>query len=800
MKLSTHISLLVPLVLCLGSALAPAQPGPVAETPPVPWWERVKKPLAPEVEKALAEVAAKVVPNRKKDLEEHMKTLVALLVKTFELQDAATVKTLESAAAQAVEASMKPYPERLTETHRFRLPGTEPTQAVAAISRWDIGVLGWSRQVLGCVLPDEQAVWKQALKSALQPGQLVEWEKKMTEEKTAREKQIMQSIEPWLEAGRMQGVAVMTTRIETMAPVMKLDEARVARLKEAAAKAVEQLCMQEKDKALESMRFVVPFRLPQFLQTNPVFRAYVLDANPEHHATWREALQSITSEDERKRWEVHLTESEARFEKEIPAIIKLSLDRMRVTWDQSLDKEADQMVLALRLAKERLAGLKDVRKKVLDRAEKRWVETMTRQLRDMDAAAREAILKRGRGYYVSLPSDQEPKNDPEWKKALESLVTPEERKAMEAANALRKTRREDQVTALLVAEMDRHVALTSAQREALMPLLKKAVLGDSRFFPEQVVEYGYDYNLQHIATVAGKVDQVEIKKVLDENQVRTWQRFVSSPPVRGNSSKPAPQAAAPPGGRRPEPEDLERIISDFLHEKSALRRNRFLEVMTTAAEDAARVSGLTPEQMARLRTAARGAAESVMEDWRNSIESTVRSRLQGATVQDVRQKLASVDDYYFTVYQNRKPQEASLWQNAVKRELKPDQLKNWEAAQADRRDFLDRAVAGFILAEFDRKVQLSPEQSGTLNERLLKILKDYQTDISNYFSSSDGTPWYFQYYSMLLPLAGVPEKELKTLVTPGQWEVWSKSNEYSNCMSYWNGIEQNRNFRLKQNR
>ncbi|WP_156346530.1 hypothetical protein [Verrucomicrobium spinosum] len=50
---------------------------------------------------------------------------------------------------------------------------------------------------------------------------------------------------------------------------------------------------------------------------------------------------------------------------------------------------------------------------------------------------------------------------------------------------------------------------------------------------------------------------------------------------------------------------------------------------------------------------------------------------------------------------------------------------------------------------------------------------------------------------MLIPIVGVTEKDLKTIITPGQWDAWSKSNEFSNCMSYWSGIEQNHASRVR---
>ncbi|WP_172683379.1 hypothetical protein, partial [Verrucomicrobium spinosum] len=474
----------------------------------LPWWQRVKQPLAPEIETALAGLAAKVTPLRKKDLTEFMQAEQDWLIQTFQLNDEVKGKALKAAADQAVEESIKPYPQMLTETHRNRLPAGEAAAAVAAISRWEPEVLAWSRLVLGCTLPDELPVWKDAVKAALDPTQLAAWEKRRTESREAWDKQVKACITPWLNAGRMQAIAQVTTRIDSMLPIMKLDADRATRLREAAVRAVDQLCGEEEMRATEPMGFIVPARRQQFVETNPVFRAYALDVDPGSRPVWRELVASVVSPEEMTLWEKHLAEQRAKAEKEIPGILKLSLDRVRANWEKSLERDADQTVLALRLPKERLKTLEGVKRTVLERAEKRWTAQATEQLQKMEAPARDEIIKRGRGYYITLQNDDQPQNDTEWKKALEGLITPEERKQAEISSAERKTRREDQVGRLVLSELDRRLAFTSAQRTTLLPLVSKAALGDSRLFPSEPTEYGYDFQSQNFAAIAAKVQEL----------------------------------------------------------------------------------------------------------------------------------------------------------------------------------------------------------------------------------------------------------------------------------------------------
>ncbi|WP_038160748.1 hypothetical protein [Verrucomicrobium sp. BvORR106] len=788
---------LAPMTGAVAQQLAVVASAPAPMDPVLPWWERVKQPLAPEIETALAGVAEKVTPLRKKDLTDFMKAEQDWLVQTFQITDEAKLNALKTAADQAVEESIKPYPQKLTETHRNRLPSKEVAAAVAEIARWEPETLAWSRLVLGCTLPDELDVWKGAVKAALDPAQLATWEKRRTDAREGWDKQVKACITPWLNAGRMQGIAQVNARMDAMLPVMKLEADKATRLRETALKAVDQLCAEEEKRATEPMWFIAPARRQQFVETNPVFRAYVLDADPGTLPVWKELLAAVAGPDELARWDQHLADRKAKADKEIPGILKVSVDRVRSTWEKNLERDADQTLLALRLPKERLKTLEGVKRTVLERAEKRWNTLATEQLQKMEPSARDEIIKRGRGYYISLQNDDQPQNDTEWKKALEGLITPEERKQVEISNAERKVRREEQVGRLVLSELDRRLAFTSQQRVVLLPLVSKASLGDSRLFPTEPTEYGYDFQSQNFSTIAARVKEADLQPVLDESQLKAWKGLEKTQASEQQESSPKPVAKPDFGTRKPEPEDLEQMVSTFLYEKSLARQTNLMNAMVTAAEDAARVTGLAPDRMARLRTAARGAVEAAMDEWRPTVDSVVRGRLQGATVQDVGQRMTSIDSYYFNMYRSRKTEEYSVWQKALKAELSPEQFKKWEGEQKARQDFQNEAVAAFVLAEFDRKVLLNKEQSELLKPKLAAVIRDYQPDLSNYFSGSDGVPWYLQYYSMLIPVVGVTEKELKTIITPGQWDSWTKSNEYSNCMSYWGGIEQNHASRVR---
>jgi hypothetical protein len=59
------------------------------------------------------------------------------------------------------------------------------------------------------------------------------------------------------------------------------------------------------------------------------------------------------------------------------------------------------------------------------------------------------------------------------------------------------------------------------------------------------------------------------------------------------------------------------------------------------------------------------------------------------------------------------------------------------------------------------------------------------------------TNWFLQYYYAMVPVAGVPEKEMQGILTPQQWKL-CKDRDLPDAMQYWEGIENNHKNRLKQ--
>ena len=168
--------------------------------------------------------------------------------------------------------------------------------------------------------------------------------------------------------------------------------------------------------------------------------------------------------------------------------------------------------------------------------------------------------------------------------------------------------------------------------------------------------------------------------------------------------------------------------------------------------------------------------------------------MQGATPENIRQKLANGTRY---AYQRPDAQTNALWKATVSAELTPAQQTAWTAERDARTRYSDTAVAGFLLAEFDRKFSLLPEQWDKLAPTLIKAIQDYQSDIRGMFAYGN-SPWFLTSYSMFLPLHAVPENELKAILSREQWDGWTGSQEFSYTSNYWDNIRQMHDQRVQR--
>jgi len=244
-----------------------------------------------------------------------------------------------------------------------------------------------------------------------------------------------------------------------------------------------------------------------------------------------------------------------------------------------------------------------------------------------------------------------------------------------------------------------------------------------------------------------------------------------------------------------EPEDVEKCISSFLYDKTAIERKRILAANILKAEDIVRAAGLNAEATAQLMAASRGATEESLTTWKWFIEQQIRSQLQEVTPQNVKQRLEGFEDFVFQRNYDTSTH-SGVWEKALQTELNDKQRASWTKETDARKLFHDQAIAELVMAEFDRKNQLTADQWEKLEPLVVGSVRDYSSDISRIFSFNNGVPWYLGGPYTLMPFAGIPDADLKAILSADQWNRWKGSSDCSNASNLWQNVQQFHNQRV----
>jgi hypothetical protein len=520
--------------------------------------------------------------------------------------------------------------------------------------------------------------------------------------------------------------------------------------------------------------------------------------HPQDNEGWLQAVKQTLTPEQATTWAKVKADRVAVLEKEIGVFLKRTLEGNRERQTREYIAKAADLKVRLTLDKERAEKLDALAKRAGDKSTEDCRVRTERMLLSMDATQRSQIMKNGEFYMGADPKDL-PGQKAFWKEGLAAILTPEELTRLDKLQDEHKTRRVRVMGRILIAQLDEKCAFTGEQREKLQPIAERLVAAQPALFPPGGDQVGRNFAVQSLFAAGLKATGEEMKAILDDMQWKHWQEACDPKNVPGRmpvSIKPDAGTNSPPTGS--EPEALEAAISDFLFEKATTERKRILGAMILKVEDLVRVLQPVADISARLQTASRGAAEEVLAAWKTNMESTVRMQIRDATPQNIRQRLASIEEYNFRRAVGQDGEKQDMWEKTAGTVLTDPQRTVWQKALAERNAFRAQAVSAAIMAEFDRKSFLTEDQWKKLGTVVAGIVKDYEPDITRMFSSSNATPWYLQNYMMFIPLAGIPEKDFKSILTPEQWDRWSGSNEFGNSVSYWENVQQYHTQRVKK--
>jgi hypothetical protein len=377
---------------------------------------------------------------------------------------------------------------------------------------------------------------------------------------------------------------------------------------------------------------------------------------------------------------------------------------------------------------------------------------------------------------------------PLWKEGLAKLLTPEETRKL--------ARREEQMaslwTRLFLVALDKIVAFSSEQRRQLETLLLPSVRRKSLGEIEEGMQSRGDLEL-------GKnIPDTQLATILAPEQIRRWREACkdTAPNRRGRAKQPPlPEPSADPEFGL-EPEEGEQALSEFLFRKSQQLKEETRGAILVRVDEATRECHLAPEQSARLRSAALGAADAVVEAAAQGQREFVVSQLKECPPREVRARLATIPEhemaFRFSLRNLQGIEEQPLWEKTFHAELNAEQLQTIKNVRAERSVFRNDTLSKLVLQTVAKASPLNEEQSAKLGEKLRHILETYHQELA-----AVNEHWHL--HQAGLPVMGIPEKELKEILTPAQFEKWTKSEAYQQAESFWEHIQRLHDQRVKPN-
>ena len=738
----------------------------------------LKKPLSEAVEKVLADFVQLCVPEKQKQLTVQMEEEVKSIDDAVKLSPEEK-QALQEESKKAVEAALKSWEPLAVVMMRTYLSRTSDAAAIKHIGVWKPEMAGPNEPIEGWTPPDEDATWQAALKAKIGEKRYAAWHEVDVKAKQGVDQEISAYLERWVRESRGPMNEDLRARIELMKQKLKLTEEQITALNTEVEKLLDRLCEAEKKRATGMLR-TLPHDAREHIMNRNYF--YVRFDRPRGEAwdkIWDEVVGGVMPAEVLAAWRKIDKEERAKADAELADMIKPSEQQAEQQMRVSMDAVIDGIGLTLNLTKDRQLALEKLSKEAVQEAlklaRKGWLE----QAKNYSVTER----KRMRGnLYFGLNEERQAIKLPTWTEGIKKLLTDAELTRMAAENKEREMRNALAISRICVEEMDKMLALSQSQRTRLEPLLAELM----QPLMEQRRQQYWSYNASQLFQTAGKVNEAKLRAILDDVQLKHWQEMIAS--SNGSARNNLPDL----NGTFPEAPDMQVAISQHLYKMYQTERTRTLAAMMPQVEEATRLLSLPEPVVAKLNTAAKGAVESSLENWRQFAENLVRQSVQTATPKNLLQVLAGTERANYSRNETR-PQNTELWKGMLQATLTEAQQKTLQQSAEERHNYRLKAMAAMSTSELDRRRKLSEEQCGKIETALQKVLSDYLPDIERYMSFQ----WFLQYYYALVPLAGVEEKEMKAILTPEQWKMF-KDRDLPDALQYWEGIKNNHEQRLKQ--
>lgn len=753
---------------------------------------QVKKPVSEAVSKALDEFAVRCAPEKEKALLKQMTQATAAIHDAVKLTDEER-KTLEDAAKPIVTAAVEAWKPKFSKTMAGWMGVSTEKRALQVISQWRPEQFGANSPVEGWSGPEDAPEWNDAVKRTLGETRFAAWKKVADAAALKRDEEIAAYLKTWVEKGRKPLDTDYAADVDQMVAALKLDTAKAEQLKRGAQAMLDKVAAAELERATKLFRSMSDEDRRNVMARNYYYVGFDATSTGDLQTVWAESVRGVMGDAKVQEWEAWRKDRTEREKEDMKKDVSALSANMKEAYSRVLTTDAMKIASSLSLPEDRTKALQKAADNAVDAFLKEWEVKLTEKLVKETPAFRRNVLSRQMGVEVDLPGAQNPKEIPAWVKAKETLISPAEREKLKGAAAAQAGRVIDCHAKLIVGELDQRVGFSSPQREKVQPLI--AAILKERAKPDSSEDddpQGNSIDMRSLVSEASKLKEADIKPLLEPVQWERWQQalkdFAIEDPFRGRR---VGQGAAKSATTGKAPTTVESVLSKHLHKLQEDERQKRYSRMLVRVDEAARIGSLSSAALAKLETAAQGAVEMSLEPWIANTGDWMRAQLRSATPQSVAAQLEGMGT--MTSGLRTQASDLELWKQTVADVLPQAARERWTKEQEARELYQARGIAETVLAEVNRRMPISVEQTAKLLPSITEIVRDYTDDLNSWYSP----PWYAYGYIVCVPMAGVPEKTMKEVFSPEQLKQL-KGAVLEQAEQYWTSVKQMHESRVKR--
>jgi len=603
-----------------------------------------------------------------------------------------------------------------------------------------------------------------------------------TEEEKAAKQEFFEGL---VAARRTSFETSMEKEIERLEKSLQLDQEAVEKLIEGAIKAVDTTMEAWKGPAAEwfelsakprsdgrvSIFTSAPDRLLNRIQVAGLLL-------PTEQPSWKEQLDAVLTPEQR----ATLNEKDAKEQRELDQKIADWADNMENMQRQQTNRLLSPMTAdignILALEPRRMERLRQLAEKALQNAGEQYRDGLVADIKQKSRREQEAAVTRG-GFAMAMIH---PKDTDVWKEGLAAFLTEEENLKLAEAAKRRESMLKEASREMVMLMVESQLVLSTEQVELLRPLIDPAAEKVAQMMAQVDLGY-YSVDAPTVGNALKESNLERFKESLNPAQLEALGIFLSGQTSQNNlvakrmqqaSKMPVPTSEA----------ERDQMANDFLlscYEESIKRIMVGYNCEIAEVDRSAKLSESEKEDLALL---AKGMVQEASQSIRQSLGANVRQNLGSVPLEQVPQRLVNFGAGFFNW--TARPSDSPMWQLAIESLLDEERREKWLAERNARLSRLSESQKSLVMFQADRVAGLSEEQAKELGAKVEVVLEKHGPALEK-LKSMIGRDWYSYNHTVLVPLAGVPEEELKSILTKNQLDQLKPA--MTQTRHYWSQIE-----------